>query len=572
MEKEARVSRREFLKTAAAVGAGAMSVGALSACTSEPATAASGSGITWDQEADIVIIGYGGAGVSAAIQARTAGASVLVLEKDPVARGGNTGCTGIFCIGENVESGFEYFKSLCWGTTPDDVLRAHVEAMHELPEWIMDLGGRPNYMTLVGAVYPNVPGGDKFEGPNAEFILVEKTSDIKYTWSFFADAAKERGVSVEDGTVLLSTPATKLIQDLTTKEIIGVRALSGVITNADFTYSGGTEINVKAKKGVILACGGYENNPEMLRNFAPHPHGSFVTFYGTPFNTGDGLKMAQDVGAALWHMNKKEVHALACAEASKEVGVGVVVEAYGSKISASSILVNRDGERFMNESFFTGHTDRHQAWDEFTHLLQPDDSTTYSDYRNVPFYWIFDQTLMDHESLLAKVRGEAFRFAPVNGLVTWSEDNQAEVAKGWILKGDTLEELGEKLVAKDYFGRTVGVDPTALAETVRSYNAYAAAGNDPDFGRAGNTMIPLDNGPFYAMELVECQTNTDGGPVRNKYCQVLDTADQPIPRLYCTGELGSIWGFLYNGGGNIPEAYASGRMAVDHALTLEPLA
>jgi predicted oxidoreductase len=148
--------------------------------------------------------------------------------------------------------------------------------------------------------------------------------------------------------------------------------------------------------------------------------------------------------------------------------------------------------------------------------------------------------------------------------------NQSWVDKGWVFKGDTIEELASKLVAKNYYEEVVGVDPEGLAETIKNWNAYCAAGKDLEFGRNPETMEPI-NGPFYAMELIECQTNTDGGPERNKYCQTLNPYGEPIPRLYNCGELGSIWGALYNGGGNIPETYSTGFMAVEHALTLEPL-
>jgi succinate dehydrogenase/fumarate reductase flavoprotein subunit len=83
-------------------------------------------------------------------------------------------------------------------------------------------------------------------------------------------------------------------------------------------------------------------------------------------------------------------------------------------------------------------------------------------------------------------------------------------------------------------------------------------------------MKPLSTPPFYAMEICECQTNTQGGPERNKDNQTIGNDGKPIPRLYTVGELGSIYGFLYNGGGNVPEAYATGRIAAKHAVTLKP--
>ncbi len=128
--------------------------------------------------------------------------------------------------------------------------------------------------------------------------------------------------------------------------------------------------------------------------------------------------------------------------------------------------------------------------------------------------------------------------------------------------------LGEKLVCKDYFGRVVGMDAAGLENTVKTYNEYCKACNDPDFHRNPSTLKPLVNPPFYAIELCECQTNTDGGPVRDQFMRTIDVYGRPISRLYRPGELGSIFGFLYYGGGNFPEALATGRIAGRHAASL----
>ncbi len=165
---------------------------------------------------------------------------------------------------------------------------------------------------------------------------------------------------------MYQTPAKQLIQNPTTKEIVGV-----VATNWT-----GQDIYVRANKGVILACGGYENNPEMKANYAPEsPKSEFITFYGTPYNTGDGIYMAQQVGAKLWHMNKKEVHAIACEAGSVEIGVGLVVANHRLWMSGRNslypiIYVNRYGKRFMNEYCYTGHNDQTKEYDEFEESSQ----------------------------------------------------------------------------------------------------------------------------------------------------------------------------------------------------------
>ncbi len=513
----------------------------------------------WDYEADVVVVGYGGGGATAAITAHDAGARVLVLEKDPLGRGGNTGCSGAGQrIGNDQESAIEYLRAQCWGTvTDEELIRTHVLAVQELPRWYEQLGAKVAWRTGDLIAYPLLPGAEAFAGEHCAFYFSldgkapPHGTEGQTLFKFLSGLVTARGVNVKCG-----TPAKELIQDPITKEILGVVA-----------EEGGRKIYVQAKRGVILACGGYENNEEMRRNFGLHAHSGLVTFYGCPYNTGDGIIMAQRVGAKLWHMNKREAHAFACVPATKEIGVGVVVRAYGTPCEQPAIYVNRDGKRFMNEYFYKDHTERHREYDEFEHSHLPTDEYEYSDYRNVPMYWVFDDSLMKAGPL-----HEPRRWVGLHKLYTWSKDNGAELAKGWFIKADTIEALAKKIVCKNFFGRVVGMDVAGLVETVNKYNQYCVAGKDLDFARRPATLKPLSTPPFYAMELCECITNTQGGPQHNKYGQTLQFDGRPIPRLYSIGELGSIYGFLYNGGGNVAETCAFGRIAGRHAAALTPWA
>ncbi|MBI2859018.1 MAG: FAD-binding protein [Chloroflexi bacterium] len=515
---------------------------------------------TWDYEADVVVMGFGGAGATAALTAHDAGARVIVLEKDPLGRGGNTGCSGAGQrIGVDQESTIEYLRAQCWGTvTDEELIRTHVKAVQSLPKWYESLGATVFWRSgdLVG--YPLLPGAKGFAGnrPCGYFFSTDgKDPGLgmggNVLFRFLSGLVRARNIDVK-----LGTPAKSLIQDPVSKEILGV-----------FAEAAGKTISVKAKKGVILSCGGYENNPEMRNNFGPHTHSGFITFYGCSYNTGDGIIMAQRVGAKLWHMNKKECHAFACVPATKEIGVGVVVKAYGTPGGQAAIYVNRDGKRFMNEYFYNDHTDRHKEYDIFEHRRTPTDDYDYSDYRNLPMYWIFDETLRKAGPLR-----EPRQWVGIHKLWVWSEDSQAELKRGWLLKSDTVEGLAKQIMIHDFHGRLVGMNVQGLVETVAKYNQYCKDGKDPEFGRRPSTLKPLNNPPYYAMEICECITNTQGGPQHNKYGQTLDVDNVPIPRLYSIGELGSIYGFLYNGGGNVAEAVAFGRIAGKHAADLKPWA
>jgi hypothetical protein len=145
-------------------------------------------------------------------------------------------------------------------------------------------------------------------------------------------------------------------------------------------------------------------------------------------------------------------------------------------------------------------------------------------------------------------------------LYSWSRDNSAEVAKGWIFHGKTVAELAAKMSS----------EPGLLEETVDRYNKHCQAGKDTDFGRAKEDLRAMKP-PFYAIQTWPTLLNTQGGPRRDKESRVLDPDGHPIPRLYAAGELGSIWGYLYQGACNVGEALVFGRIAGRNAAGLKPL-
>ena len=112
--------------------------------------------------------------------------------------------------------------------------------------------------------------------------------------------------------------------------------------------------------------------------------------------------------------------------------------------------------------------------------------------------------------------------------------------------------------------------PEVLEETIAKYNQACASQMDAEFGRPKESLSPLQKPPFYAVKLYPATYNTQGGPKRNPKCQVVDPDDKPIPRLYSAGELGSFWGWRYNGGGNNSEALCTGRMAGRNVAAEKP--
>ena len=221
----------------------------------------------WDKEADLVIVGFGAAGAAAAITAQGLGAKVLMLEKAPEGEeGGNTRIAGqgyqqIY----DVEKAITYFNALC-GKFPvrPIMVRAWAEGVRENNDWVKSIGGDPqeHQHQPEGIEFPELPGSDcthKFH--NGDIL------GYSNTWKFFEGAVKQRPIEI-----LYETPGVELIQDGITKEVLGIRA-----------EQNGKPLFVKARKAVLLTCGGLENNQDMIRNYLPGLPYCYTS--GTPHNT-----------------------------------------------------------------------------------------------------------------------------------------------------------------------------------------------------------------------------------------------------------------------------------------------
>jgi succinate dehydrogenase/fumarate reductase flavoprotein subunit len=284
-----------------------------------------------------------------------------------------------------------------------------------------------------------------------------------------------------------------------------------------------------------MACGGYEYGSSFHLNY----FGQDYFALGDPACTGDGVRMAVDVGADLWHMSA----VAAC--------FGYKFPEYQYSIihwmpHAAFIYVDQTGRRFMDEPA----TDIHAIW---CHTSFVDPKTL--ERPRLPSYAIFDESTRASGPVASTNRGK------VRDLYQWSRDNTVEIKKGWVVMAQTLEELASK----------INVDAKQLATTVARYNSMCAEGADKDFGRPADTLLPVTNAPFYAVAMWPSLFNTQGGPRRNARAQVIDVWGNPIRRLYSAGELGSLWNRNYPGGGNISEALAFGRIAGKNAATELPL-
>lgn len=528
------LSRRSFV----AGGAGALAMGAfaLAGCSASDngdLASTGSSNIEWDEETDVVVMGFGGAGASAAIGASEAGANVIIFEKAPEGEeGGNTSTSGggsSYTLAEHPD----YLKLQFPDTIDQEEIDGLIEELKSLPEWF------EGYGETVGKTmgYPATNGFGLF------------------TW-LKGIAENSPGVSIR-----YDSPVKRLIFDPDTKEVFGV-----VVEN------GGEEINVKAKRGVVMACGGFENNHDMLTAYYPPQVPIFPA--GTPYNTGDGIPMVAALGARMRGFSSVEWGCHCCKLGSEEMGVALAFSFQNPDSYDGAIVVNSKGKRFVSETnagrYGEGKIARPiHAKEQLPELaLSPtpflDDegnpvNVTFT-YDNLPMYLIFGESRMNNGEALFTAASKAAgnHWASLRGVYTWSDDNQAELQKGWIVKGDTLEELAQKM----------NIDPEGLVETVAAYEQACVDGVDKEFGRT-YTLTSLGDGPFYACELAMSLINTQGGPARDGAHRVLNYNNEPIPRLYAGGEFGSIFVFNYPGALNVPEAMGT-RVAGANAAAETP--
>ena len=336
-------------------------------------------------------------------------------------------------------------------------------------------------------------------------------------WKFLSGQVAKRKIRV-----LTGTPARELI-------ITPGREIAGVEAARE-----GKGARIKARRAVILTCGGFENDPRMKWDYLPVKPAFFL---GSPGNTGDGIRMVQKAGGDLWHMTQ-----VAC-------GIGFKAEEFEAAfsiyfLSEGFIYVDRYGRRFTDEAGIDYH--------EYHEMLSCFDIKR-MEFPRIPMWAVFDEETRRKGPLCRITSGYN------RDLYRWSLDNSKEIAKGWILQADTAAGLASK----------ISIEPQTLENTIKRYNEYCKAGKDADFGRNKEDLRFLEP-PLYAIQLWPAFVNTQGGPRRDKESRVLDPEGNPIPRLYAAGELGSIWGYLYQGACNITEALVFGRIAGKNGAAEKP--
>ena len=489
-------------------------------------------------EADVVIVGAGGAGMTSALTAAEKGAKVIIIESQAAVGGNSVRATGGMNAGntpyqENNSfgeaAGVEKTLAAAAANYADNAVITELAATVKA-QWEAYQANPDNYFDSVELMMLDTMIGGK--GLNDQALVQElatnsadgiewlKNYDIELvTAGAFGGASVQRihfpkvdgkKVSVGAYMIPLLEAACKenanitFLMETTANEII---MADGAAKGVKATGKTGNTVTVTAD-AVILATGGFGANLEMVASYQPALEG-FMTTNAAGLQ-GQGIEMAQAVGAAVVDMDQIQIHPTVQFDTAALITEGLRGD--------GAILVNAEGKRFIDE---VGTRDVVSA----AEIAQPG---SYS-------WLIVDQAMLDKSSVIA-----------------------GYVKKGFVFSGATYEELAA----------AIGIDAAAFAETMNTWNGYVAAKNDPDFGRV-SFANPLDTAPYYAIKVTAGVHHTMGGVMINTQTQVLTAEGTVIPGLYAAGEVtGGVHGANRLGGNAVSDFVVFGRIAGENAADL----
>ncbi len=547
-------------------------------------------GTSWDTSVDLAIVGSGGGGLIAAMAAVEAGLEPLVLEKQSVV-GGSTGMSGGMVwmpnnplmraerIADSHEDGLAYLADVVGDAGPCSSparREMFLRAGYEMITFMQRKGIRLVRSKGYSDYYPNHNGGnasgrsvegvpfnaaelgewsDRLQpGFSKNFGLVFLTNELRNVQYFnrsplsLAVAARvfartvlaraRRQTLLTNGASLVGQIMKVLLADgasvWTDAAVDDLVVQDGRVVGVRVTRQGSTTM-IEAKKGVLLAAGGFAHNEAMRRKYGGDQPNEAQWSIANAGDTGEVLETAMGLGA------KTDLLDEAWWLPSPTMALGAS-SLGAARQRPGTIFVDAAGRRFCNES---------NSYVEVGKAMYADQA--------VPCWLIFDDGYRRRYSLTA---------ASLPGRLP-----QEWIDKGFVRRADTLEGLAAQ----------IGVDPAGLADTVQRFNANAVKGIDPDFGRGESAyndclgdpgyrpnacLGPLDQGPFYATEIFPSDVGTCGGLLTNEYAQVLDQSDDPIPGLYATGNItATVMGRTYPGAGaSIASTMVFGFVAARHAV------
>jgi 3-oxosteroid 1-dehydrogenase len=548
-------------------------------------------------EVDVLVVGSGAGAMTAALAAAQAGLDALIIEKAAV-YGGTSATSGgglwITCnhlmpgvgIEDNPDDAATYLTALTGNDVPAENVASFARNGARMLRWIMETshaqfismaeyadyyqhipGARPGGRSIDPLPYDARELGDDFLNMQIQHrqvrvlglmgysniegaVLLSKAPGwfkliLRLSGQYFSDVfwrlRSRRSRRLTMGNALigrlrkslmdlnvpiwLSCPAKELLVE--DGAVVGIKA-----------QQGGKDVTIRARKGVILASGGFEHSQALREKYLPNPTSTRWSA-ASPTNTGDMLIAAQAIGAqtalldeAWWgptiRINEEDrARAL-----------------FTERSMPGAIVVNKEGKRFFNES--VAYTTAVQA------MYQPG---------NLPSILVFDNRYKRN-----------YPFGPLL---------PAEMHLNWLQPRHIRKNLLKSAATVEKLAPQLGVDPAGLAETVTRFNGFAASGKDEDFNRGENAydllygdiriqpnpcLAPLAEPPFYGVEIYPGDIGTKGGLLTNENAQVMDTNGRPIPGLYAIGNCSaSVTGRYYPGAGaTLGPAMTFGFLAAEH--------
>ncbi len=515
----------------------------------------------WDIEVDVAVVGSGGAGLTAAIMAHDNGARVAVLERSDKI-GGTTAVSGggvwialnhhmaEIGVEDSREEALAYCKRLAAGRAPDELIETFVDTGREMARYLEERtparfnacrmpdyrseeeGAKHGGRTLEPQFFARAELGawaDKLRPSPLMFVpltIEEQMGSMSKPKSLPVQTVVERmkGGMLGSGQALvgrllkgcidrgidfhLETRARELVRE--DGRVVGLRA-----------EHEGADVFVRAKRGVVLACGGFEWSEELRSRFLPGPISHNCS---PPFNEGDALAMAIEAGADIANMSEAWVYPGAMVPGEEHDGRPVSRWVIAERTLPHSLLVNRAGRRFVNEG--VNYNDLSKALHHF-------DPQSY-EFANLPCWAIMDAQYREKYPILTVM----------------PDDPDPD----WLPKDETLGNLAAKL----------GIDARGLQATIERWNGLVREGQDCDFGRGesayerwiGDSDAPhpnlgtIERVPFYALPIDAHSAGTKGGPRTNARGEVLSVRGDVIPGLYAAGNaMAGISGPGYYGGG-----------------------
>ena len=442
---------------------------------------------TWDESYDVVVVGGGFAGLAAAYSAVESGSSTVLVEKLSTT-GGNSAINGGQYAAYTSKVAAELQKKF---NLEPDTAEKHIE--------------------------DTIKGGDNMSVP-------ELVTEMVYGSPYYLDLLLDNGLVIRDTlarpgghygyrTYVTENQVGSDITDLQLKMLKNTDAVIELETKMGEIYRTRDEANrgvgirvatadgyktIEARKGVILATGGFSSNVDMRQTQVPYLTADLPTTNIKAASTGEGIYLAQAIGANTTQMSNIQRYPWA------DPNTGVL-DSYAvwpfTGPSYGVIYVDYNGNRYVNEG----------------------------DRRDVCANAAVNSGFISTYALFTE---------PVVNAFVKPEELEAGVQSGRVLKGDTLEELAEKINAFAIKGQYPSVTAENLKATIEKHNGYIDNGADPDFGKVmAATMVKMEEGPYYAIPQYPSVHHTMGGLVIDTNTSVKDIYGQVIPGLFAAGEV-----------------------------------